>query len=450
MSDERKLALSRRQLLGGLATVGAASAGAGLGTTALFSDTESFEGNSLAAGQLDLAVKADVYEYQGQANGGGQSFSGIQNGQNPTVHQQLDDVKPGDYSYGKFCFSLVDNPGYIWAGGQLTGNAENGLTEPEGEVDTTGGSPGDGNGELADAIEVTLYYRPPGYDVSQGTRPSQNGNIPGPGNDNFVTRGTLREVLAELQTGIPLDSKPGSGNAGRQAYTGTPSRSFDDDKCLAFAWELPKSVGNEVQTDSVEFDISFVAYQERNNDGSQQPFADETFSTDYSNDWKGSPPGSTTIDDPTDGTVVTNVNFGDQTVAVSFTFQDDSDGLDFLDPSDYSSTNLPMAIDANNDGVTDFQVAWQPNASFPDDPFAYINHPDSSSTDSPSSLPAGFSAGKTGNTITFGLPKSVVGSSFRLFVWASTGGEGPVVEIDDDSNTQAEFFDSTDYVQLDE
>ncbi|WP_135364407.1 vWA domain-containing protein [Halosimplex halophilum] len=55
MTDE-PMELSRRKLLGGLGAVGLASAGAGLGTSALFSDEESFESTTFAAGELDLKV----------------------------------------------------------------------------------------------------------------------------------------------------------------------------------------------------------------------------------------------------------------------------------------------------------------------------------------------------------------------------------------------------------
>ena len=47
--------VSRRQILAGLGTIGVASAGAGLGTTAFFSDTESLDG-WLQAGRVDLKV----------------------------------------------------------------------------------------------------------------------------------------------------------------------------------------------------------------------------------------------------------------------------------------------------------------------------------------------------------------------------------------------------------
>jgi predicted ribosomally synthesized peptide with SipW-like signal peptide len=55
MSDN-PIELSRRKILAGLGTVGVASAGVGLGTSAYFSDEETFENNTLVAGELDLKV----------------------------------------------------------------------------------------------------------------------------------------------------------------------------------------------------------------------------------------------------------------------------------------------------------------------------------------------------------------------------------------------------------
>ncbi|ACV11489.1 hypothetical protein Huta_1313 [Halorhabdus utahensis DSM 12940] len=65
MSDEGKK-VTRRRLLGGLVTVGAASAAAGAGTMALFSDTESSTGNTVQAGTLNLSFDS----------GGSFAFSG--------------------------------------------------------------------------------------------------------------------------------------------------------------------------------------------------------------------------------------------------------------------------------------------------------------------------------------------------------------------------------------
>jgi predicted ribosomally synthesized peptide with SipW-like signal peptide len=54
--SEELFDISRRRLLAGLGTVGLASAGAGLGTSAYFSDEEEFTGNQLVAGSLDMKV----------------------------------------------------------------------------------------------------------------------------------------------------------------------------------------------------------------------------------------------------------------------------------------------------------------------------------------------------------------------------------------------------------
>ncbi|WP_338741347.1 vWA domain-containing protein [Haloplanus salilacus] len=53
---EHEFDLSRRKVLGAIGAIGAASAGAGFGTSALFSDQETFEDNRLVAGELDLTM----------------------------------------------------------------------------------------------------------------------------------------------------------------------------------------------------------------------------------------------------------------------------------------------------------------------------------------------------------------------------------------------------------
>ncbi|TKX54000.1 hypothetical protein EXE44_17060, partial [Halorubrum sp. SS7] len=62
MSNDSKYSLSRRKALLGLGTVGIAGAGAGVGTSALFSDTESFEDNTITAGTQNLIVNAEIVD----------------------------------------------------------------------------------------------------------------------------------------------------------------------------------------------------------------------------------------------------------------------------------------------------------------------------------------------------------------------------------------------------
>ena len=213
--------LSRRKLLGGLGAIGVASAGAGLGTTAYFSDEESFEDNTIVAGELDLKM-----DYRMTYRGGHGRLAELQNNypdatfvdedMEPTDEDtgvylldqvpglenypgagdwvrgangifdpeseegegfrreelidagdleealiRIGDVKPGDYGEVTFSTHLYDNPGYMWIGGALTANDQNGYTEPEEVALDELGLPTDdpdGEGQLADAIEAKIWY----------------------------------------------------------------------------------------------------------------------------------------------------------------------------------------------------------------------------------------------------------------------------------------------------
>ena len=74
MTNKNNIRLSRRKLLAGLGAVGVASAGAGLGTTAYFSDTESFANNTLTAGRLDLSVTWQQLYYGGPQSSRAQDY----------------------------------------------------------------------------------------------------------------------------------------------------------------------------------------------------------------------------------------------------------------------------------------------------------------------------------------------------------------------------------------
>ena len=193
-NDKNTYALSRRKALAALGTIGAASAGAGLGTSAWFSDRETFEGNTLTAGSLDLKIDwqqtytgpdgmVPVNAYPDDDDDNWQSWDGVQlagpdaegdirdiedpcalksgdelpedvfegfEGQESLI--QLDDVKPGDEGEITFSLHLCDNPGYVWMNGTLVDASENGFSEPESEVDS------DQAVELLEAIRTTVWY----------------------------------------------------------------------------------------------------------------------------------------------------------------------------------------------------------------------------------------------------------------------------------------------------
>ena len=202
-----KLRLSRRKVLAGIGVVGLASAGAGAGTSAFFSDEEEFVDNSLVAGELDLLVDwQQTYDFgdgltfvsahPDHDNDGEQSIidpetQTVQNysdfpddddadsnganipgltcenipplseadfGVDPVTDEnmetlvQFSDVKPGDSGEITFSLHLCDNPGYLWM--QADNVSEDGgiLTDPETAVDP------DNLGTLGDEIQATLWY----------------------------------------------------------------------------------------------------------------------------------------------------------------------------------------------------------------------------------------------------------------------------------------------------
>jgi predicted ribosomally synthesized peptide with SipW-like signal peptide len=251
--------LSRRKMLAGLGAIGLASTGAGLGTSAYFSDREVFQGNTLTAGSLDLRVVYDTsYDSDGAVENMADSSMGVQDGEPAGVFYDLRDVKPGDSGHVKFCFEIVDNPSYMWACGDLS-QAENGFTEPEAEVDTTPDL-----GDLAESIDARLVY----------CEEDQNGDIV---EGAEIAAGTMVDIFAALAGGVPFD---GAGSAGiLDPGTQTP---YDDEvvvddvelitgPCVCLFWEIPTAVGNVIQSDSMTMDFEFHAVQSRHNDGSANP-----------------------------------------------------------------------------------------------------------------------------------------------------------------------------------
>ncbi|WP_144800036.1 SipW-dependent-type signal peptide and vWA domain-containing protein [Halorubrum depositum] len=212
------IGLSRRTILAGLGAVGLASAGAGLGTTAYFNDTESFDGNTLTAGQLDLLVDwqqtydfgdghtfvsahpdhdgdgeqsveidGEVFTYSDfpdeddeDSNGANlpvldcetiPPLSEADFGTDPVTGEametlaQFSDVKPGDSGEITFSLHLCDNPGYIWMQAGNVSEDGGAHTEPEAIVDP------DNLGDLGDAIQATLWYDEDCDNVYDGAEP---------------------------------------------------------------------------------------------------------------------------------------------------------------------------------------------------------------------------------------------------------------------------------------
>jgi hypothetical protein len=237
--------VSRRQLLAGVGTVGVASLGAGLGTTAFFTDREVTTA-TLDGGTLDLRLDyrasyrpgdrrtgfgADPDDDRIPDSGGlvvldqvpdlryedgpreGRPYSEgdwgdavreipcddvrLVDGSVPTIFD-LDDVKPGDEGEITTSLHLCGNPAYLWFRTTETADADGpaddsmpALTEPE----IVAGDDGDGafaGGELDDYLYVEVWY-----DTDCDNRYDAD-------EERLLYRGSLDGYLRLAESGYPL------------------------------------------------------------------------------------------------------------------------------------------------------------------------------------------------------------------------------------------------------
>ncbi|MEF8887756.1 MAG: SipW-dependent-type signal peptide-containing protein [Haloarculaceae archaeon] len=250
----KEFRVSRRQALGGLAAVGAASVGAGLGTTALFSDSEEFGANNVAAGELDLKVAWRKTVTQRET-----SVDESSDYPNPTNDVdapvcELTDVKPGDHGHVEFLLQIDGNPGYVSLLGAERADDENGQPEPE-QGALSESVPAGREGELDELLETTVSY---------GTVDS--GGVSA-GTQAYASSLASLVGLGSVGTGIPLDGE-GSVPVVDVIIDGAAPAAFEAGTRhgLRVDFEVPEAVGNGIQTDSYEFALGFYGEQARNND----------------------------------------------------------------------------------------------------------------------------------------------------------------------------------------
>ena len=141
----------------------------------------------------------------------------------------VDGVMPGDRGSATL---NVTNEGNASGSFRVTTanvtDSENGRTEPELGVDDTGGDPGVGNGELSSNLLVRWVVIDPATDDPTALT------------DGYVPIDTL--------DGKTVQVEPGQGVTVPENGTAT----------ALFEWKVPKTTGNEIQSDSVTFDVDFT------------------------------------------------------------------------------------------------------------------------------------------------------------------------------------------------
>lgn len=254
--------LSRRQMLGGLGMIGVASAGAGLGTTAYFSDEESFEENTLTAGTLALNVTQTIQNID-QDGIGPDELEVTDNGDFPATVSPIEitDAKPGD-SY-EFCWEveLEGNPGFAMV--QVKDLSEqNGVEAGYVTVDDLWDIDDEEDmttiGDAATASATLTLCPEDGEEVGE-----EVSVYPTEGDDS------LAGLLGVLSDGIPVPSDLGEESDGEGNDVPEVEYCHDTECPVTLCVEIDideDDVGNELQGAESSFDLHVYAEQCRHND----------------------------------------------------------------------------------------------------------------------------------------------------------------------------------------
>lgn len=236
MADE-KFELSRRKALLGLGTIGVASAGAGLGTSAYFSDQEEFTDNTITAGEFGLTVEQEIRGID--QDGIGDDEMTFDNNEEGGVWATdtivIEDAKPGD-EY-EFCWEITvrDNPGYV----AIAGDSTDQDGAEAGNVDASELWDIDSNDDLSTLGAETMVDS---VTLSDGSEVSYEYD-------------TLGDLLDDLDDGVLLDDDG-------EAIVFEPGTTWT----LCVELRIPTDVGNELQGAHLEWNKTFYAEQQRHND----------------------------------------------------------------------------------------------------------------------------------------------------------------------------------------
>jgi len=251
----RELTITRRRALGGLAAAGAASATAGVGTTAFLNDTETFSENSVVAGELDLKVawRKTVDQGDRRIEETSGSFPTPTNDADAPICD-LTDLKPGDSGHVEFVLRIDGNPGYVSLLGAQRRDEENGQPEPERGALSESIPPG-AEGELDEFLTTTVWYGPTDGGTVTARTPA------------YTTSLASLVDLGSVGTGLPLDGA-GTTPVADMVLDRATQAPLDGGTTygLRIDWELPRTVGNGVQSDSYEFALGVYGEQARHND----------------------------------------------------------------------------------------------------------------------------------------------------------------------------------------
>jgi predicted ribosomally synthesized peptide with SipW-like signal peptide len=324
MSNER-IRISRRKALVGLGSIGLASAGAGLGTYAQFTDEEQGTTTFTAGGidgTLECAVSylgTEVQPMGGEVidevpEGAPEATTHVEDGEGAGCSIAFTDIKPGDYGSILFKLQVQNNPAWVASciGDINDRDARN--FEPEVEADDDVDEPNSGpngvgsetDGELANNMLLIPFYdsdNKSSFFDNNGIPEQQDLQSYGDGtSDDFWDNAqkelkplTFNQAAAVQGTDTinwsdgakdPVTEAPPDGtdvdqgcilldgdlNAGDSSSDNTQEAApLQDGNTVYFGydWHLPYTTGNAAQGDEMSVSFGFVFSQTRHSGGPQ-------------------------------------------------------------------------------------------------------------------------------------------------------------------------------------
>ena len=291
--------LNTKILLSGATILAAAALVIGA-TFAFFSDSETSTGNTFAAGDLDLQIDAEAH-YAGLTCDGEEWDEDVPDQSTrpdligdpcdgtwaltdlDVTHKffNLTDIKPGDTGENTISIHVFDNDAWVRLIIDNVQDLENDCTENETEANDTTCTTDNGDGELQENLQFAIWLDQgsiDGFQCSDGDEttvdpgaecnddPEEGDNIRQAGNEPLlVTPGTLDQggETLNIWEGLAAAWTLNGGDSPGILEDGRVVGSFT--YYFGLEWELPDTVGNGVQTDSLVADMTFEAEQHRNN-----------------------------------------------------------------------------------------------------------------------------------------------------------------------------------------
>ena len=144
-----------KRILISLSIIGIAAGAVAGGTIAFFNDTETSTGNIFVAGTIDLTIDSN-----------GSSLNGVGLADTNFLSTDLtdekffvfDDIKPGDFGVRDISVHVSDNPAYACLLIHNKVDVDNGITDPEDEVDNVNdNADGTADGDLSRDLELFAW-----------------------------------------------------------------------------------------------------------------------------------------------------------------------------------------------------------------------------------------------------------------------------------------------------